>query len=127
MGGEPFDPKVFERVAPEDAHGEIDHIKSTDVRRTVAIPEGRWIDVRAGQTHAQGVVPNPDYPGVLMDAEDPTKVICWHLSRKVFYCVRRGIRPDQVVIDPETGAGWCPTCFSQKKRLDKKEKRKKNK
>lgn len=121
MGGEPFDPKVFKRVAAEAAHGESDHIESTDVSRTVDVPEGVWTDVRAGQRTAEGVVTRPEWPGLMFDAQDGS-VVCWHLKPSVFVCNRRSIRPEQVVFEEETGAPFCPTCLKQKKKLVRKAK-----
>lgn len=123
MGGEPMDPKLFEKQVFESSgvvHGETDHVKSTDARQSVDVPQGQWVDVRRGQVAAEGTVTNDRWPGVLFDAADPSKVVCWHLVKSVFACNRRNIRPEQVVIDPETGAGWCPTCFSVKRKLERK-------
>lgn len=103
-------------------HGETDHVKSTDVRRSVEVPEGVWTDVRAGQVSAEGVVTRPEWPGVLFDADDPTKVIVWHLKPAVFACARRNIQPEQVVFEKESGAPWCPTCLHKKKQILRKSK-----
>lgn len=122
MGGEPFDPKLFERVAPEEAHGETGHVKSTDVSRSTEVPEGVWTDVRVGQRTAEGTVTRSDWPGLLFDADDPTKPVVWHLKPSIFNCNRRNIRPEQVVIEKGSGAPFCPSCLSQKKKLAKKSK-----
>ena len=119
MGGEAFDPEVFKRVAKELAHGEDDHVESTDISRTVDAPVGQWTDVRAGQTTAEGTVTRPEWPGIPFDADDPTKVIVWHLKPAIFNCGRRNIQPEQVVFEEGTGAPFCPTCLAKKKKLAK--------
>ncbi|AAN02153.1 gp99 [Mycobacterium phage Barnyard] len=122
MGGEQFDPEVFKRVSPEKAHGESDHVESTDVSRTVEAPVGVWTDVRKGQVTAEGCVTRPEWPGLLFDADDPTKVVVWHLKPSVFACARRNIQPEQVVFEEGSGAPWCPTCLHKKKQIIRKSK-----
>lgn len=120
--GEPFDPKAFQRVAAQKAHGESDHVESTDVSRSVDVPTGVWTDVRKGQVTAEGTCTRPEWPGLLFDADDPTKVICWHLKPAVFACGRSNIQPNQVVFEEGSGAPWCPTCLHKKKQLLRKSK-----
>lgn len=110
-------------VAPDgfrdvEVHGE-QHLESTDVRRTQDVPEGAWVDVRSGQRVAEGTVTRDEWPGLLFDAQDPTKVICWHLKPSVFVCNRRNIQPEQVVIEEGSNSPWCPTCLAKKKQLAK--------
>jgi hypothetical protein len=124
MGGEPFDPVAMEKAfqSSGDVHGEKDHVQSTDVSRSVDVPAGVWTDVRAGQVTAEGTVTRPEWPGLLFLADDPTKVVVWHLKPSVFVCNRRNIRPEQVVFEEGTHAPFCPTCLSKKKQLAKKSK-----
>ncbi|AZS12637.1 hypothetical protein HWB99_gp101 [Mycobacterium phage DrLupo] len=105
-----------------NVHGETDHVQSTDVHRTVEAPVGVWTDVRAGQVTAEGTVTRPEWPGILFDADDPTKVIVWHLKPAVFACGRRNIKPEQVVFEEGSGAPWCPTCLHKKKQILRKSK-----
>lgn len=122
MGGEQFDPELFQRVSAELAHGEEGHVESTDITATTQVPVGVWTDVRVGQVTAEGTITRPEWPGIPFDADDPTKVIVWHLKPSVFSCGRRGIRPEQVVFEEGTGAPFCPTCLRHKKKLAKKSK-----
>jgi len=78
------------------------------------VPAG-WTDV----SREASVVPAPDTyvdgDGVLRSVGDDSCVV-WHSVIKerdgsVTRCERRGITPEQITYDPETGAPWCPDCF----------------
>lgn len=82
------------------------------------VPVGEWIDVPSNRV----IAPDTYYDdaGVLRSSGDHSCVV-WHWGPK--HCQRRGIQPDEIVYDKDTGAPWCPECwpvridFYERKRL----------
>lgn len=70
------------------------------------VPVGEWTDVKPGQVAAPDTY--IDAHGVLRDVRDHSCVV-WRWGPE--HCTVKGIQPDEIVYDPETGAPWCPHCW----------------
>jgi hypothetical protein len=91
------------------------HVKTGNVRLSHNTKEGEWIDVRKGQVRVEGAY--VDGRGVLRSTQD-NSVVTWHSKSRIreFFglsgsCQKRGIKPSEIVYDPDTGAPWCPDCW----------------
>lgn len=84
---------------------------------TVEVPAGEWIHVPLGKILAMDTYLDDD--NVLRSSTDHSCVV-WHQHRTVIgddgephrvSCDRRGIQPEEIKYDPDTGAPWCPDCY----------------
>ena len=101
MGGEPYDP----------AHG-----PAAQAARHQQVQPRVWTDVRANQLLVENAY--VDESGVLRSTGDDS-VVAWHLKG----CTRKGLKPSQLRYD-EKNAPWCPECFRNKKKMEKRAARK---
>lgn len=101
-----------ESDSDEKAAGEK-HIRPKNTKASVNLPSGEWVDVPKGMVAAPGTY--VDDHGVLR-AQSDDSCVTWHQIRRddngnKIHCQRRGIKPEEIVYDPATGAPWCPECW----------------
>lgn len=90
--------------------------KFHDPRQSRQVTEtGKWVEQKKGQIFAPGTY--VDAHGVLRASSDGSCAVWHHNARQraemglTGSCERRGIRPDQIAYDPQTGAPWCDECW----------------
>lgn len=98
------------------------HLRPKNAKASVNLPGGKWIDLPKGMVAAPGTY--VDDNGVLRDSKDNSCVV-WHNIKRnekggKIHCQRRGIQPEEIVYDPDTGAPWCPECWPDRK-VEKKD------
>ena len=106
------------------------HKKPEDnVKRSRQVHEtNQWVEAKKGQRFAPGTY--VDSHGVLRASSDGSCAV-WHSRPRIRErygltgrCERRGIRPDQIVYDPATGAPWCDECWPWEVRRQAEDRRK---
>lgn len=107
-----------------------EHVTPANRKGSQNAPAGKWVDVPRGMVVAPGTY--VDEAGVLRSVSDDSCVV-WHdvwyedvppnplisgsvWSRLRRSCNRTGIRPSEIVYDPETGAPWCDKCWERKEK-----------
>ena len=94
---------------PGKCESQSEVAKFLNEERSQNVEQGKWVGVPRGQMVAMDTY--LDDHGVLRSTHDDSCVV-WHsVSRDRERCVRKGIQPDEIRYDPNTGAPWCPDCY----------------